>query len=206
MKGSILAGKKILYLIFKYYFKKSWAIMVMNILTIFFMIIYSVCSLSIFFFSLIHLELYLNYKKSKTKAKNKILTNFKNLPFVTVQLPIYNEQNVIKRLLNAVVKMDYPSDKIEIQVLDDSDDNSTAYVKNLISKLKNKSSRKINHIIRKNRDGFKAGALKYGLELAKGNYIAIFDADFIPKSDWLKKQFVDSKSQKLELFKLNGII
>ena len=153
--------------------------MVMNILTIFFIIIYSFCSLSIFFFSLIHLELYLNYKKSKTKAKNKILTNFKNLPFVTVQLPIYNEQNVIKRLLNAVVKMDYPSDKIEIQVLDDSDDNSTAYVKNLISKLKNKSSRKIDHIIRKNRDGFKAGALKYGLELAKGNYIAIFDADFI---------------------------
>ena len=119
------------------------------------------------FFSLIHLELYFNYKKSKTKAKNKILTNFKNLPFVTVQLPIYNEQNVIKRLLNAVVKMDYPSDKIEIQVLDDSDDNSTAYVKNLISKLKNKSSRKINHIIRKNRDGFKAGALKYGLETCK---------------------------------------
>ena len=100
--------------------------MVMNILTIFFMIIYSVCSLSIFFFSLIHLELYLNYKKSKTKGKNKILTNFKNLPFVTVQLPIYNEQNVIKRLLNAVVKMEYPSDKIEIQVLDDSEYNSTA--------------------------------------------------------------------------------
>ena len=171
--------------------------MVMNILTIFFMIIYSVCSLSIFFFSLIHLELYLNYKKSKTKAKNKILTNFKNLPFVTVQLPIYNEQNVIKRLLNAVVKMDYPSDKIEIQVLDDSDDNSTAYVKNLISKLKNKSSRKINHIIRKNRDGFKAGALKYGLELAKGNYIAIFDADFIPKSDWLKKTICGFEEPKI---------
>ena len=98
----------------------------MSISTIFFIIIYSVCSLSIFFFSLIHLELYLNYKKSKTKAKNKISTNFKNLPFVTVQLPIYNEQNVIKRLLNAVVKMEYPSDKIEIQVLDDSEYNSTA--------------------------------------------------------------------------------
>ncbi len=169
----------------------------MNILTIFFIIIYSVCSLSIFFFSIIHLELYLNYKKSKTKAKNKILTNFKNLPFVTVQLPIYNEQNVIKRLLNAVVKMDYPSDKIEIQVLDDSDDNSTAYVKNLISNLKNKSSRKINHIIRKNRDGFKAGALKYGLELAKGNYIAIFDADFVPKSDWLKKTICEFEEPKI---------
>ena len=125
LKGSVLAGKKILYLIFKYYFKKRLGYYGNNILTIFFIIIYSVCSLSIFFFSLIHLELYLNYKKSKTKAKNKILTNFKNLPFVTVQLPIYNEQNVIKRLLNAVVKMDYPSDKIEIQVLDDSDDNST---------------------------------------------------------------------------------
>ncbi len=169
----------------------------MNILTIFFIIIYSVCSLSIFFFSLIHIDLFLNYKKSKTKAKNRILTNFNNLPFVTVQLPIYNEENVIKRLLDAVVKMDYPSDKIEIQVLDDSDDNSTAYVKNLISKLKNKSNRKINHIIRKNRDGFKAGALKYGLKLAKGNYIAIFDADFIPKSDWLKKTICGFKDPKI---------
>ena len=97
----------------------------MNILTMFFIIIYSVCSVSIFFFSLIQLDLFLNYKKSKTKAKNIILTKFKNLPFVTVQLPIYNEQNVINRLLVAVVNMDYPSDKIEIQVLDDSDDKST---------------------------------------------------------------------------------
>ena len=95
----------------------------MNILTMFFIIIYSVCSVSIFFFSLIQLDLFLNYKKSKTKAKDIILTKFENLPFVTVQLPIYNEQNVIKRLLDAVVNMDYPSDKIEIQVLDDSDDN-----------------------------------------------------------------------------------
>ena len=171
--------------------------MVMNILTMFFIIIYSVCSVSIFFFSLIQLDLFLNYKKSKTKAQNIILTNLKNLPFVTVQLPIYNEQNVIKRLLDAIVKMDYPSDKIEIQVLDDSDDNSTIYVKNLISQLKSKTNFKINHIIRKNRNGFKAGALKYGLKLAKGNYIAIFDADFIPRSDWLKKTICGFKDSKI---------
>ena len=171
--------------------------MVMNILTMFFIIIYSVCSVSIFFFSLIQLDLFLSYKKSKTKTKNIILPNFKNLPFVTVQLPIYNEQNVIKRLLDAIVKMDYPSDKIEIQVLDDSDDNSSIYVKNLISQLKSKTNLKINHIIRKNRDGFKAGALRYGLELAKGNYIAIFDADFIPRSDWLKKTVCGFKDPKV---------
>ena len=171
--------------------------MVMKILTIFFIIIYSVCSVSIFFFSLIQLDLFLSYKKSKTKTKNIILPNFKNLPFVTVQLPIYNEQNVIKRLLDAIVKMDYPSDKIEIQVLDDSDDNSSIYVKNLISQLKSKTNLKINHIIRKNRDGFKAGALRYGLELAKGNYIAIFDADFIPRSDWLKKTVCGFKDPKV---------
>ena len=171
--------------------------MVMNILTVVFIIIYSVCSVSIFFFSLIQLDLFLNYKKSKTKAKNIILTNFKNLPFVTVQLPIYNEQNVIKRLLDAVAKMDYPSDKIEIQVLDDSDDNSTNYVKSLISQLKSKTNLKINHIIRKNRDGFKAGALKHGLKLAKGNYIAIFDADFIPRNDWLKKTICGFKDSKI---------
>ena len=169
----------------------------MNILTMFFIIIYSVCSVSIFFFSLIQLDLFLNYKKSKTKAKDIILTKFENLPFVTVQLPIYNEQNVIKRLLDAVVNMDYPSDKIEIQVLDDSDDNSTIYVKNLISKLKSETNLKINHIIRKNRDGFKAGALKYGLKLAKGNYIAIFDADFIPRRNWLKKTICGFKDPKI---------
>ena len=170
---------------------------IMYILTIFFIIIYSVCSVLIFFFSLIQLDLFLNYKKSKTKAKDIILTKFENLPFVTVQLPIYNEQNVIKRLLDAVVNMDYPSDKIEIQILDDSDDNSTIYVKNLISKLKSETNLKINHIIRKNRDGFKAGALKYGLKLAKGNYIAIFDADFIPRSTWLKKTICGFKDPKI---------
>jgi cellulose synthase/poly-beta-1,6-N-acetylglucosamine synthase-like glycosyltransferase len=168
-----------------------------NILTMFFITIYSVCSISIFFFSLIQLDLFFNYKRSKTKAKNIILTKFKNLPFVTVQLPIYNEKNVIKRLLDAVVKIDYPSDKIEIQVLDDSDDNSTIYIKNLISQLKSKTNLKINHITRNNRDGFKAGALKYGLKLAKGNYIAIFDADFIPRSDWLKKTICGFKDSKI---------
>lgn len=169
----------------------------MNNLTMFFVIIYSVCSLSIFFFSLIQLDLFLSYKKSKIKTKNIILKDFKNPPFVTVQLPIYNEQNVIKRLLDAVVKMDYPRDKIEIQVLDDSDDNSTNYVKSLISQLKSKTNLKINHIIRKNRDGFKAGALKHGLKLAKGNYIAIFDADFIPRNDWLKKTISEFKDPKI---------
>ena len=70
----------------------------MNILIMFLIIIYSVCSVSIFFFSLIQLDLFLNYKKSKTKAKDIILTKFENLPFVTVQLPIYNEQNVNNKL------------------------------------------------------------------------------------------------------------
>ena len=171
--------------------------MVINILTILFIIIYSFCSVSIFLFSLIQLDLFLNYKKSKNKAKNIISTNFKYLPFVTVQLPIYNEQNVIKRLLDAVVKMDYPSNKMEIQVLDDSDDNSTIHIKNLISQLKDKTNLKINHIIRKNRKGFKAGALKYGLRFARGNYIAIFDADFIPKNDWLKKTICGFKDPEI---------
>ena len=171
--------------------------MVINILTILFIIIYSFCSVSIFLFSLIQLDLFLNYKKSKNKAKNIISTNFKYLPFVTVQLPIYNEQNVIKRLLDAVVKMDYPSNKMEIQVLDDSDDNSTIHIKNLILQLKDKTNLKINHIIRKNRKGFKAGALKYGLRFARGNYIAIFDADFIPKNDWLKKTICGFKDPEI---------
>ncbi len=104
---------------------------------------------------------------------------------VTIQLPLYNEMYVAERLINAVCKLDYPKDNLEIQVLDDSTDETVQIVANIV-KQKSNEGFLITHIQRKNRIGFKAGALKNGLEKAKGEFIAIFDADFIPPSDFLK--------------------
>jgi len=118
-----------------------------------------------------------------------------NLPYVTIQLPIYNELFVVSRLIDAVSNIDYPRDKLEIQVLDDSTDESTEMIKEKVAQ-KQSEGFLIYHIRRGNRDGFKAGALVYGLKFAKGDFIAIFDADFLPDRDILNNTihfFTDPK-------------
>jgi cellulose synthase/poly-beta-1,6-N-acetylglucosamine synthase-like glycosyltransferase len=107
-------------------------------------------------------------------------------PMVTIQLPMYNELYVAERLINAICEMDYPKEKLEIQVLDDSTDETIDVVAKII-KQKQELGFDILHVIRENRSGFKAGALKEGLKSAKGKYVAIFDADFIPRKDFLRK-------------------
>lgn len=114
---------------------------------------------------------------------------------VTIQLPLYNELYVAERLIKATCEIEYPKDKLEIQVLDDSTDETTEIVANIV-KQKQAEGFDIKHIRRGTREGFKAGALKYGLEKAKGEFVAIFDADFIPHKDFLKKTlsfFTDEK-------------
>jgi cellulose synthase/poly-beta-1,6-N-acetylglucosamine synthase-like glycosyltransferase len=114
---------------------------------------------------------------------------------VTIQLPLYNELYVAERLINATCEIEYPKDKLEIQVLDDSTDETTEIVANIV-KQKQAEGFDIKHIRRGTREGFKAGALKFGLERAKGEFVAIFDADFIPHKDFLKKTlsfFTDEK-------------
>ena len=106
-------------------------------------------------------------------------------PVVTVQIPLYNEQYVITRLIDSVLRMDYPKDKLEVQILDDSTDETTQIINNHIKKYLDQGF-DIKHIHRTKRDGFKAGALKVGLETAKGEFIAVFDADFIPRRKFLK--------------------
>ena len=91
---------------------------------------------------------------------------------------------VMERLLNNIVTLEYPREKLEIQVLDDSTDQSVETTRAQIKKLQ-KTGINIQHIQRTNREGFKAGALKEGLEIAKGEFIAIFDADFLPQKNWL---------------------
>jgi cellulose synthase/poly-beta-1,6-N-acetylglucosamine synthase-like glycosyltransferase len=161
--------------------------------------IYSIAILLIFFYGLAQLNLLINYLKSKKAIKNYEKFDFINsaeIPLVTIQLPIYNEKYVIERLLLQIAKMDYPKDKLEIQVLDDSTDDSIVKTSKLVNEIA-KTGINIKHITRSNRIGFKAGALKEGLTSAKGEFIAIFDADFLPDSDWLLKTVPYFKSQKV---------
>lgn len=108
------------------------------------------------------------------------------LPWVTVQLPIYNERYVIQRLLEAVGRLEYPRDRLEIQVLDDSTDETTAIAAPLIERYR-REGLDITLIHRTQRTGYKAGALKEGLAASRGEFIAIFDADFLPDPDFLLK-------------------
>ncbi|WP_418604533.1 cellulose synthase family protein [Hwangdonia sp.] len=152
-------------------------------------VVYTIALLLIFMYALAQLNLLFNYlssKKNNTSCETFNLSNPAEIPFVTIQLPVYNEMYVMERLLDNIAEIDYPKNKLEIQVLDDSTDETVETTKNQIAKLKAKGL-DIQHITRTNRQGFKAGALKEGLKTAKGDFIAIFDADFLPKKDWLKR-------------------
>jgi len=107
-------------------------------------------------------------------------------PTVTIHLPIYNEKYVTKRLINSVCDLDYPKEKMRIMVLDDSDDDTTEQISCLVQNYK-RMGFDISHIRRGTRDGYKAGALKYAMKYTKSEFVAIFDADFIPPKWYLKK-------------------
>ena len=119
-------------------------------------------------------------------------------PFVTIQLPIYNELYVVERIIDAVAVFSYPRDRFEIQILDDSTDETVSLAELKVATLKAKGLN-IQHIRRGTRDGFKAGALAYGLQDAKGEFIAIFDADFIPSADFLLKTIPYFQDDKVGL-------
>jgi cellulose synthase/poly-beta-1,6-N-acetylglucosamine synthase-like glycosyltransferase len=125
--------------------------------------------------------LYFRYRKNANPNPD---AHFDELPRVTVQLPIFNEQFVIDRLLEAVCAMDYPREKLEIQVLDDSTDETQQVAADMVARYA-ALGHPIQYIHRTNRYGFKAGALDAGLKVAKGEFVAIFDADFVPPTDWL---------------------
>lgn len=151
--------------------------------------LYTISLVLILMYALAQLNLLFNYLKARKKQDDSPkfdLTNPGEVPYVTIQLPVYNELYVMERLLDNIAKINYPSDKLEIQVLDDSTDESVETTAKHIKKLQ-KTGLDIQHIRRENREGFKAGALKEGLKIAKGEFIAIFDADFLPKPCWLEK-------------------
>ena len=128
---------------------------------------------------------YLYYKNQKNKTTQPP-ARFEDLPRVTVQLPIFNEQYVVDRLLDAVCKLDYPREKLDIQLLDDSTDETVEVARGLVERYK-KLGNPVTYIHRENRHGFKAGALENGLQTSKGEFVAIFDADFVPPPDFLLK-------------------
>lgn len=123
------------------------------------------------------------------KFRNRVFRESENTEYdkkVTIQLPLYNEMYVAERLIEAVCRIEYPKALLQIQVLDDSNDETSEIVAEIV-KTKKAENFNIEHIRREKRSGFKAGALKAGLESAEGEFIAVFDADFIPNSDFLKQ-------------------
>lgn len=152
------------------------------------LIIFATCMTFIFVYSLVQLSLIINYIKAKRNSNSKTASklNSNDLPVVTVQLPVYNELYVVERLIECVCNFDYPKDKLEIQVLDDSTDESVEVIANKV-KVYELEGFDIKQIRRPERTGYKAGALKYGTEICKGEFIAIFDADFLPTPDFLKR-------------------
>lgn len=131
-------------------------------------------------------EMIRTYYKHRKRIPTDAPVKFGQLPRVTVQLPLYNERYVVERLIQETVKLDYPLELLQIQVLDDSTDDTHAFTERLVAEYQ-AAGYPIEYRHRTNRHGFKAGALQEGLETATGEFVAIFDADFVPPRDFLMR-------------------
>lgn len=152
------------------------------------LIIYSLILVYILLYNLIQLELLITYRKNN-KGKKSNPDRFHPImeeafPMVTIQLPMYNEKYVAERLIDNICALKYPKGKLEIQVLDDSTDETVEISRRKVDEYQKKGF-DIRLMQRPERKGYKAGALQYGLRSAKGDLIAIFDADFLPEPDFL---------------------
>src|SRR3954471_3325292 len=162
------------------------------LLTPYFIVLVFLASYGIHRYVLVYL--YYKHKKNATKEPPSRWRD-ELLPRITVQLPIFNEQYVVDRLVDAVCRMEYPREKLDIQVLDDSTD-ETVDVARVVVERYAALGNPISYIHRSNRHGFKAGALAEGMLSATGEFIAIFDADFTPPEDFLRRtihHFTDPK-------------
>jgi cellulose synthase/poly-beta-1,6-N-acetylglucosamine synthase-like glycosyltransferase len=157
-------------------------------------VIYSLCLAFIFCYSLVQLHLTWLYLYRSPKQTPTIVPQ--EWPTVTVQLPVYNERYVVSRLIDAVAAFDYPKANLQIQLLDDSTDDTTTIISEKV-KLLRQQGLAIEHVRRSDRTGFKAGALQHGLQIATGELIAIFDADFVPSPDFLKRTIIAFTSPEI---------
>ncbi|HEY9086998.1 MAG TPA: cellulose synthase family protein [Anaerolineaceae bacterium] len=168
----------------------------LEVLKLFVLTLYSICMIALFLFGLNSLLLsglyLLHSRKSSPPPPNPPPDEW---PYVTIQLPIFNERYMIQRLLKAVTELDYPADRLQVQVLDDSTDETVDLVRPLVSAYQSQGYN-LQYVHRTDRGGFKAGALNEGLCTATGEFVAVFDADFVPSQNWLRlviPYFHDSK-------------
>ena len=157
--------------------------------------VYCLCATALFLYGLncyVMIWLFSRARQRQESEDRQLLERFRreygdeDLPPVTVQLPVFNERFVIERLLRAACALDYPRDLLEIQVLDDSTDDSLELTARLVDELR-AAGHDIHHIHRQERRGFKAGALAEGMRRARGEHFAVFDADFVPPPDFLRR-------------------
>jgi cellulose synthase/poly-beta-1,6-N-acetylglucosamine synthase-like glycosyltransferase len=150
--------------------------------------IYGACLLLIFYYSCVQMSLAIAYVKNKKKRKSEIIPEYheSTTPKVTVQLPMFNEMYVAERIIETVAEFDYPRDRFQIQVLDDSTDETKDIIAAKVAEV-SASGINIQHIHRVDRTGYKAGALDAAMDRVEGEFIAIFDSDFVPDSNFLKR-------------------
>lgn len=129
---------------------------------------------------------YMTYLTWRRREQASDLPEMTDWPQVSVQIPIYNEMYVAERVIQAAARLEYPEELLEIQVLDDSTDETAEIIRSLVERLRAEGV-DITHVQRGDRSGYKAGALAVGLKRAKGEFFAIFDADFLPTPDFLKR-------------------
>jgi cellulose synthase/poly-beta-1,6-N-acetylglucosamine synthase-like glycosyltransferase len=150
--------------------------------------LYGLCLLLIFYYSCVQMSLAITYVRTRKLRKAEVVPiyNEAKTPKVTVQLPMFNEMYVAERIIETVAEFDYPRDRFQIQVLDDSTDETKDIIAAKVSEV---AARGINiqHIHRVDRTGYKAGALDAAMDRVEGEFIAIFDADFVPDKDFLKR-------------------
>ena len=167
----------------------------LNLIFILITIVYCIAAVGLMLYGFncyIMTVLFLRKKTNAKSERNKILRDYGldtyngEFPYVTTQIPIFNEYNVAERVIRAACEMIYPENKHEIQVLDDSTDETSGLIDYVAAELK-KLGHDINVIRRTKRMGFKAGALANGLDRAKGDLVVVFDADFVPPKDYLTK-------------------
>lgn len=156
---------------------------------------YALSLLIICVFSLGQFNLTWHYLKAK-RLREESHEELSEYPQVTIQLPVYNERYVVERLIDAVTKIEYPKAKMEIQILDDSTDDTIQIIEKKVNAYA-ANGWNIQQIRRPERVGFKAGALAYGLAQAKGEFIAIFDADFVPNPEFLMRTLPKFKHDKV---------
>jgi cellulose synthase/poly-beta-1,6-N-acetylglucosamine synthase-like glycosyltransferase len=138
------------------------------------------------FFGMHRYEMIRGYMKHKRMLSEGPVAKWAELPRVTIQLPLYNEKYVVERLIEETLRMDYPRELFQVQVLDDSTDETHPFTEALVARWRAKGH-PIEYHHRTNRHGFKAGALQEGLKSATGEFVAVFDADFIPPTDFLRR-------------------